>query len=666
MARLPKVGEEEWGEILNEFLLVEHNLDGTQRKETIEALVAGTINLSDLNTVNPTNQNIEGMTLSNDGTKFLWKTNLEINVRDFGATGDGVTDDTAAIQAAIDAAGQGGSIIIPRGVFKVTHLKVRNHGTAIVGAARYGTRIVRHSGTLPLIEISGSSSVNNHARYTSITNLMIAGNNMPGVLLQSYYSDTCIYRDVSFFGCDGLATDLVEVWDTRFYNCSWENCGSMTEPAMLICNSRPAGEFGFSNDNSNQIHFLGCRWEGWRNGALRLHGAHNGSTDLLNGIFLVSCKMESSVAAGTAFQIMQGSTMVFVTQLYIAIMAAIDGYNTPIDAIEDRGSQIFMTDVYVQWGPATGLANSVLHIWSGGPHMYHKLNSFFPTEDPKIAAVIAEPDTDSSVARLWTNRGVKTVGNVQGTINGSPRDGYRIRLDNIGTFQVHSIVTAKDLIKVDNNASRPALITANSVDVVGFSDNYLSEKWRIIGASGGAKFAAGKFQIEPTKGYVGINATPFTGIAMLIRPAVEGDRGVAVVRPTNSSLRRLMEFQDETYNIQGMAFDSNGRPQAVGTPPRVTAGEQMSYANPRVQVRDVAGGVIGAVKATPAAGTMATITFSRPYAEVPLSIMITDQSTTPTSADLYVSDRTATSFTVSTRTVPRGGAIVSFDYVVIA
>jgi hypothetical protein len=35
-------------------------------------------------------------------------------------------------------------------------------------------------------------------------------------------------------------------------------------------------------------------------------------------------------------------------------------------------------------------------------------------------------------------------------------------------------------------------------------------------------------------------------------------------------------------------------------------------------------------------------------------------------ADLYVSDRTATSFTVSTRTVPRGGSIVSFDYTVIA
>src|SRR6185503_16777077 len=136
-------------------------------------------------------------------------------------------------------------------------------------------------------------------------------------------------------------------------------------------NSMPVGTFGYSQDNTNQIHFITCRWEGFRNGAIRLDGEVNGSTSKLNGIFIVACKMESSVLAGTAFQIGGGCTVIYVNQLYMAMMAFDAGYNTPINAIEDSGTQIFMTNVYVQWGLAAGLANSLAHVLRGTPHMYH-------------------------------------------------------------------------------------------------------------------------------------------------------------------------------------------------------------------------------------------------------------------------------------------------------
>jgi len=43
----------------------------------------------------------------------------EVDVRSFGATGDGQTDDTAALQAAIDSVADGGTITIPDGTYMV-------------------------------------------------------------------------------------------------------------------------------------------------------------------------------------------------------------------------------------------------------------------------------------------------------------------------------------------------------------------------------------------------------------------------------------------------------------------------------------------------------------------------------------------------------------------
>ena len=69
-----------------------------------------------------------------------------INVKDYPylAKGDGVTDDTAAIQAAIDAYPGGGIIFIPTGRYRLTDELVLHSGLTIFGQTNvdpyYGLR----------------------------------------------------------------------------------------------------------------------------------------------------------------------------------------------------------------------------------------------------------------------------------------------------------------------------------------------------------------------------------------------------------------------------------------------------------------------------------------------------------------------------------------------
>ena len=66
------------------------------------------------------------------------------NVRDYGAVGDGVTLDTKAIQAAIDAAGKkGGTVVIPNGKFLSGTIHLRSHvnlhldeGASLLGSSK--------------------------------------------------------------------------------------------------------------------------------------------------------------------------------------------------------------------------------------------------------------------------------------------------------------------------------------------------------------------------------------------------------------------------------------------------------------------------------------------------------------------------------------------------
>lgn len=59
------------------------------------------------------------------------------NIRDFGARGDGVSDDTAAFERALRAAGQTGMLYLPAGTYRLESVKIPSHIT-ILGNASWG------------------------------------------------------------------------------------------------------------------------------------------------------------------------------------------------------------------------------------------------------------------------------------------------------------------------------------------------------------------------------------------------------------------------------------------------------------------------------------------------------------------------------------------------
>jgi hypothetical protein len=167
MVRLPNPGGDDgtWGDLLNDFLLVEHNSDGTLKRaasiasaeQTANKGVAGGYASLDAQAMLPTVQ-IGGT--GADGTKFLrgdrtWSavptpvdatsttkglvqlagdlggtasaptvSNVArvFNVRDYGAVGDGVTNDSTAMNSAIAAASSagGGTVFFPQGTYVVS------------------------------------------------------------------------------------------------------------------------------------------------------------------------------------------------------------------------------------------------------------------------------------------------------------------------------------------------------------------------------------------------------------------------------------------------------------------------------------------------------------------------------------------------------------------
>ena len=192
------------------------------------------------------------------------------NVLDYGAVGNGIADDTAALQAAIDAAGvNGGAVYFPAGNYKITSSLTLSNGVRYFGDgindATYNSTVLSYSGTQDAVQI------NNPINASTAANILFENINIVCAALSSgkalFYDTGSSYlriRNCKFSHAGnnsfGVVFDQTEV--STIEQCVFDATGSIGTGANIwLANGatakNPTGNVGYTNRISlidNQIN----------------------------------------------------------------------------------------------------------------------------------------------------------------------------------------------------------------------------------------------------------------------------------------------------------------------------------------------------------------------------------------------------------------------------
>jgi hypothetical protein len=245
-------------------------------------------------------------------------TGAPINIKDFGAVGDGVADDTAAIQAAINATlvPSGGSLYFPTGTYRITASLTApvSNGWRIFGDSQGGTVITQATANTPIVTFTGDNTNKftiTDIYFTYVTQ-QVAANTLAiclyfstGVSLDNIYNWTinrCIFTKC-FRAISTSATNVPLIWGVRICDCTFGN--TISGSAFYAANP-PAGqprflfenclvdaasmtEASFQINSADSITFLNVEW---LNGSLAssVYGLMNLVT--CYGVSLIGCRSE--------------------------------------------------------------------------------------------------------------------------------------------------------------------------------------------------------------------------------------------------------------------------------------------------------------------------------------------------------------------------------------
>jgi hypothetical protein len=160
-----------------------------------------------------------------------------ISVSDFGAIGNGVADDTAAIQAAIDSrASVGGVISFPAGIYKITAsltwystVSEDVSGISFVGEGRNSTTLKSYIANGPMFDIRGTKSFASGGSGSRFFNgggfygMLFDGTNATGTS-DAIYVQGWQYAEIVDCRIDTFPRDGIRQWvDTGFPNADYSS-----------------------------------------------------------------------------------------------------------------------------------------------------------------------------------------------------------------------------------------------------------------------------------------------------------------------------------------------------------------------------------------------------------------------------------------------------------
>lgn len=180
-----------------------------------------------------------------------------INVLDFGAVGDGATDDTVAIQAAIAAAVGGAPIYFPYGLYLTSQPILFNPTVFSINPIRItaapGTRIKLTASAAYMISLDGSGITTPGKGWIPapyIENLILDGNSFAtdGLLLKNVISG--IFNDIRVTNVTGAGLHLAWAQTCTFNNftCSYLVEPFITQPVNgILVDGPPSAANTFNN-----------------------------------------------------------------------------------------------------------------------------------------------------------------------------------------------------------------------------------------------------------------------------------------------------------------------------------------------------------------------------------------------------------------------------------